>query len=269
MSKRYSAARIVESGHFRSYLMNNDGFTKLFSTIITSSIWSENDKTRILWITMLALTDKNGICSATIPGLAATARMTLEEVEASILILEKPDPYSRSTAAEGRRIQKVDGGWFLTNYGEYRKKRQQEERREYMRRYIADRRSVNNNVNNGKQKLTMLAHAEAEAEAEAKREIPVPDAKAHPKQAARPRVLTLATDEQWLAEIRPQYAKIGVDVDVETVKATVWLTTPKGKGRKFTRHFFINWLNKADRTIQTTDIPSNGRKARPFKDFVP
>ena len=42
-----------------------NGFTKLFQSILTSSVWSEDNETRIVWITMLALADQNGSVSAT------------------------------------------------------------------------------------------------------------------------------------------------------------------------------------------------------------
>ena len=42
------------------------GFTKLFNTIVTSTIWQEDDKTRIVWITMLAIADASGIVGASI-----------------------------------------------------------------------------------------------------------------------------------------------------------------------------------------------------------
>ena len=44
-------------------------YTKLFSEIVTSTIWSEDDKTRILWITMLATSDQHGEVMAKLAGL--------------------------------------------------------------------------------------------------------------------------------------------------------------------------------------------------------
>lgn len=96
------------------------GYTKLFSEIVTSSIWSEDDKTRIVWITLLALKDQNGFVPAAIPGLANAARVTVEECEASVKKLESPDKYSRTPDHEGRRIEKVEGGWVVLNHFRYR-----------------------------------------------------------------------------------------------------------------------------------------------------
>ncbi|MCE5324922.1 MAG: GIY-YIG nuclease family protein [Planctomycetaceae bacterium] len=96
------------------------GFTKLCSSIITSSIWSEDDKTRIMWVTMLATADAHGYVPGAVPGMAAIARMTMEEAERSIQRLCEPDPYSRTKDLDGRRIVPVDGGWKIVNYEKYR-----------------------------------------------------------------------------------------------------------------------------------------------------
>ena len=38
-----------------------NGYAKIFSTILASSIWTEDDRTRLVWITMLVMSDGNGI----------------------------------------------------------------------------------------------------------------------------------------------------------------------------------------------------------------
>ncbi len=107
------------------------GFTKLFSSIVTSSVWCEDDKTRIVWITMLAMSNRDGIVEAALPGLANAARVSVEDCRAAVAKLEAPDPDSRSLAHEGRRAAKIEGGWQLLNYASYRRKLSAEERREY------------------------------------------------------------------------------------------------------------------------------------------
>ena len=95
-------------------------YTKLFSTIVTSTIWQEPDRTRIVWITMLALSDKNGEIHASIPGLARIAGVPTEACEEAINAFLSPDKYSRTPEHEGRRIAKIDGGWELLNFEKYR-----------------------------------------------------------------------------------------------------------------------------------------------------
>ena len=87
------------------------GFTKLFSSIVTSSIWSEDDKTRIMWITMLAMADAQGRVDGAVPGMADMARMSVADAEEAIGKLCGPDPYSRTADHEGRRLRAIPGGW--------------------------------------------------------------------------------------------------------------------------------------------------------------
>ena len=96
------------------------GFTKLKSSIITSTIWRESPAICKVWITMLALSDSYGIVEGSIPGLADMARVSIQEVEAALDKFRSPDPYSRSKEYDGRRIQDNEGGWLVLNYGKHR-----------------------------------------------------------------------------------------------------------------------------------------------------
>jgi len=100
--------------------MQSKSFTKLFASITDSSIWGEDDATRIVWITMLAMADAHGYVGASIPGLAARARKSIPEVESALAKFKAPDPYSRTREHEGRRVADADGGWLLLNYEKHR-----------------------------------------------------------------------------------------------------------------------------------------------------
>ena len=95
-------------------------YTKLFNSLVTSTIWSEDDRTRIVWITMLALADKNGEVQGSIPGLARIAGVPVDDCRAAVAKFLAPDPDSRTKDDEGRRIEEVDGGWHLLNHQKYR-----------------------------------------------------------------------------------------------------------------------------------------------------
>lgn len=114
------------------------GYTKLFSEIVASTIWREDDKTRIVWITMLAMKNERHMVEASVPGLADMARVSLKECEIALKKLESPDKYSRNQEHEGRRIRKQDGGWFILNGQHYRHKMSEEDRREYQKLYHRD-----------------------------------------------------------------------------------------------------------------------------------
>jgi hypothetical protein len=106
------------------------GYTKLDSEILTSTIWGESMGIRLTWITMLALVDKNGEVHGSIPGLARLAGVPEEDCREGITKFLSPDPDSRSKEHDGRRIEEIDGGWFLLNYAKYREKYSREWKRE-------------------------------------------------------------------------------------------------------------------------------------------
>lgn len=118
----------------------SDSYTKLFSSITASTIVSEPLATRWLWVTMLAMSDASGHVWGSIPGLARIANITLEQCEEALTCFLSPDPYSRTKENDGRRVAEVDGGWLLLNHGKYRAIRSAEERREYMRVYMQNKR---------------------------------------------------------------------------------------------------------------------------------
>lgn len=115
-------------------------YTKLFSEIIHSTIWAESVTTKIVWVTMLAMADDRGEVRASVPGLAKAAGVTLGECEVALKCFASPDEYSRSKEFEGRRIEEVDGGWLMLNHAKFRAIRSAEERREYKRKWTADKR---------------------------------------------------------------------------------------------------------------------------------
>lgn len=145
-------------------------YVKLFNSILSSSIWSEPDSTRILWITMLAMADKEGVVNASVPGLSRFAGIPIEDVEAGLGRLLSPDPHSRTKDYEGRRLAEVEGGWRLLNHPKYRALLSKEERKEYNRVKQAEHRSkpkasqvpeeMSMTVND---KSALSAHTEAEA----------------------------------------------------------------------------------------------------------
>lgn len=152
-------------------------FTKLFSSILDSTIWREPPPVKIVWVTMLAMCDRNGEIHASLPGLADRARVTLDECQDALRRFMAPDKYSRTKAFEGRRVEEIDGGWRLLNHEKYRALLSQEERREYNRRKQNEHRkklrSVKDSsagVSNCQEMSALSAHTEAEADTEAERE---------------------------------------------------------------------------------------------------
>lgn len=118
-----------------------DHFTKLWASILESSIWSEPVENRVVWITMLTMADRNGFVGASIDGLARRANVSIDAVRAALVTFQEPDPNSRNKDNEGRRIEEVPRGWHILNYAYFRDLRDEQARQEYERaRKAAQRR---------------------------------------------------------------------------------------------------------------------------------
>jgi len=222
------------------------GYTKLFSSIIASTIWRANDKTRIVWITMLAMADQFGIVEASVPGLADMARVTTDECRSALSALSDPDKDSRSKEQDGRRVEEVDGGWRLINHGKYRDKMSRDERREYQRLYQRSyrKRSVNSDYDKltkfdiQKQKQNITDTEERTSDS--------------PATSAEPPILifpTIGKVKAW-SLTQPQIdswaeAYPGHDILAECRKALVWVEANKRKTAGGMPKFLVSWLARS------------------------
>ena len=186
------------------------GFTKLFSTIVDSTVWREEMHVKVVWITMLAKANRNGDVLASVPGLADAARVSLDQCVEALARLSAPDTWSRTKEHEGRRIVEVDGGWRLLNYPKYRELRDADERRiqtrEAVRRYRAKEKANPITVSTGKHGKPRKAQAEAEAEAE------IETTTTHVEPSGSTSVVKRAT----VGEIQAHLAQVLADVQAGT-----------------------------------------------------
>lgn len=146
-------------------------YAKLWSSILDSTIWAEDDHTRLVWITMLAMSDSGGYVGASVPGLATRARVPLQSCEKALITLKSPDLYSRTKEHDGCRIKEADGGWQILNYEKHREATaeqiRREQARERQRKWRNKRNAVSHKVTRDvTQNNAPSRQAEAEAEAE-------------------------------------------------------------------------------------------------------
>jgi len=247
-------------------------YTKLFSHIITSSVWSENDQTRVLWVTMLALSNKYGEVMAAIPGLAKVASLSIEATEAGIARLMSPDKHSRTKDEAGRRISEIDGGWHIINYEKHRrmasfdekKERNRERQRRFRERHKPNAHVTehNDSVTHGNGDITpnnakitpLIDNAEAEAEVPSTLKLSSVGHVAKPKKPSASHKGPTLTDDLFLSELKRHYPDINIERELRKMDA--WLLTPQARGRKRTRRFVVNWLNKCDAPMHQ----GNGQK---------
>lgn len=96
-------------------------YNKLFTKILDSSIWLEATETRIVWITLLAAMDEDGYAHfSAMENLASRARVTIEQAGKAVACLLAPDPNSGNPDHEGRRIERVPGGFIILNAEKHR-----------------------------------------------------------------------------------------------------------------------------------------------------
>lgn len=102
-------------------------YTKLFSGIVSSTIWAEPEATRCVWVTLLAMADRNGEVNGTPVGLARIANVSLDNCKIALATLLSPEP---SDHDDGRRIEEIEHGWRLLNHGKYRRLASRDESKE-------------------------------------------------------------------------------------------------------------------------------------------
>ena len=146
-------------------------YGKVFTSIFEGSLHGQFEALVVMQA-LIVLADKDGIVDKTPEAIAAFTSYPLDFVRKGLAQLAQPDPRSRSKELGGRRIVLIDPerdwGWMLVNHAKYRSIRNDEERRVYMRDYMANRRvaakAVSSSVNTP---LTELANAASDATSDA------------------------------------------------------------------------------------------------------
>jgi len=123
-------------------------YGKIHDSIFSSSLLDgkppDQIHTAYVFMCMLTIADAGDDVTESRDVLAATFRVSRETFDRAIAELEKPDPLSRTPEAEGRRLVRLDErrdwGWHIVNRDRYKKLATIEERREYQRNLMRDRR---------------------------------------------------------------------------------------------------------------------------------
>lgn len=211
------------------------GYTKLAASILHSSIWSEDDRTRIVWITMLAMANQHGEIMASIPGVARAAGVPLEDAKRALDRFLAPDPYSRTPDKEGRRIEVIEGGWVLVNHAKYRAAFSKEDQKAKTAERVARHRAKAKGepVTDGALPVTgdngavtrgneLLTHDRDIAEAEAKADLPPGPLKGEEPKAPRARFTPPTREELDLAAAKLGMSSVEVDKFVAYYGSNGW-----------------------------------------------
>lgn len=238
-------------------------FTKLFSSITESTVWSEPLATRVVWVTLLAKCDADGHWFGSLHGLARQANVSLDEAAEAVQRFLQPDPHSTSPEHGGRRIVAFYGGWQLLNYGKYRGMRDQESTLERKREWDRKHRpsgaarvnaATQQSPTRSDESPSRPTHADAEADVEASKEKDLARATRLPKDWTPP--------SAWISDaIKIVGArKVSVDIGMETDKfKDHWISQGGARGRKADWHAtWRNWFRNA----RPTGAPNGNQSHR-------
>lgn len=118
-----------------------DRYAPLFSKIVDSSIWDEDDLVCKVWVTMLALKDSDQVVRKNLYQLGRAARKSEEEVEKALAVLAAPDGKRKGQENEGRRIERVEDGWLVLNGWLYEELMRKISRQAYQAKWAREHRA--------------------------------------------------------------------------------------------------------------------------------
>jgi hypothetical protein len=122
-------------------------WTPVMDSIVDSSLWMEPYFVRVLFVSMLAMKDRDMVVRRSAFAISRRANMTEQEVLDGIKILSEPDEKrAEPQPFEGRRIQKVEDGYLILNGAYYRRLISKEKRRADKTAWQAKDRAAEKNV---------------------------------------------------------------------------------------------------------------------------
>lgn len=127
-----------------------NSWTPLWSMIVESSIWEEDDATCKVFVTLLAIKDEDHIVRANAYQIGRKANKTEAEVLKALKILSEPDRRRiEPQENEGRRIQKVPEGWLVLNGQKYQDMIQDMIRARQQAQWQREQRMIERAIRNG------------------------------------------------------------------------------------------------------------------------
>ncbi len=154
-------------------------YGKIFEAMYDGTL-SADWKAMIVFQQFIVLADSEGIVDYTPAALSRRTGIPLDIFEHGIAKLQEPDPYSRSSEFDGKRIALLDEqrpwGWSIVNYEYYRdiasredgriKARERKQKQREKQSQPADSKDVSQNVTDGHAMSRMSRHEDEDADAD-------------------------------------------------------------------------------------------------------
>lgn len=238
-------------------------FSKLSDSITRSSLWSEKYHVRVVFVSLLSLKDDNGFVEGTRSSLQRICNVTMDEFDEAIKVLSSPDHESKTPDFEGRRIDKIEGGWVVLNHEKYRLPEQtkKENRNEYMRAYMAKKRAVNSNI-----KLTPInseltsvsvsissSVSSSEEESEEKQKTWRESFDAYLSECKRV-YEALLLDAVWISEQQRFHPNVDIKLSLEKSFKNFWGTETGWKYKKKKKSQDLNWKSTFTNAIDMNKV---------------
>lgn len=208
-------------------------FVKLDCGIIHSSLWAEDSDTKICWITLLLLADATGFVRAAASAIAREAGISAAAGRRALDLFSSPDDESRTPDNQGKRIEKVEGGYRVLNYEKYRE-------RDYTN---AERQKRYREKQKGNTVTTVTSRVTPVTRNGASRMQKQKHTKDIGENGSRP------TTEDWLKSLEADKTYAGINVREQYGKMLRWCDVNK---KQPTQRRFVNWLNRTDRPMTGT-----------------
>ena len=188
----------------------------------------------------------------------------MADCEAGIESFQLPDKWSRTEEHEGRRIEKIEGGWRLLNYDKYREMRDAETTRESKREYMRRERASSKVEQSGKSGTPWY---QAEAEAEAEKKIKTPLASKLADLSGFDQFWNAYPKKQAKQKAQQAWAKIKPDTELQSAIARGLIAAiASEQWRKDAGQFIphaATWLNgKRWTDSQTAEIAAQSRMGK-------
>lgn len=105
--------------------MSSGGYTPLFRQMLSGSLHGRWPHTGV-WACLLSCVSREGVIDEHPAALAAAIGISVDMLLKCIDDFMQPDPDSRTTEHDGRRLELIDPnrswGWRVLNHGKYREK---------------------------------------------------------------------------------------------------------------------------------------------------
>lgn len=245
-------------------------YNKIFTKILDSSIWLEPTPTRLIWLTFLAAMDEDGFAAfASVGNLAHRARISPEETHEAVTALEAPDENSSDPENEGRRIERVPGGWMILNAPKYRDLVTRTVIKEQTRMRVARHRQSKKAPSNGHETVSNAPVTQGNGEVTPS-DTPTythSRTRSEAEEGADAQPASTMTADELIESFKEIETYRGIDIDREFLKMKAWLNTPSGKNRRLTKRFMVNWLNKCEPSLAVAQKEKEIWVVQPALDY--